>query len=291
MRPVMKTLVLATCAARRDLHPEDRALAACLRGKLGQHVDIRVWNEPHDWDAARELVVIRSVWDYQRRLEEFLHWLDELEHTGVAVWNPVPVLRWNSDKRYLRELADQGVVIPRTEWIEAATTDALHAAWSRLGGACVLKPAVSASGQDTFLVRDEAGLARAAAVLAGRRVLTQEYLDAVRGEGEWSLVFFGGEFSHAFRKRATGDEFRVQEEHGGVNTPADAPPPAALATAQKALALAPSRLLAYARVDGVMRGGEFVLMELELLEPRLYPEMGTGATERFARHLAALAGG
>lgn len=290
MRPAMKTIVLATCAARRDLHPEDRALVACLRGKLGQNVDIRVWSEPHRWDAAREMVVIRSVWDYQQRLGEFLPWLDGLERGGVAVWNPVPVLRWNSDKRYLRELAQRGVAIPRTEWIEAATADALRAAWMRLGGPCVLKPAVSASGQNTFLVRDEAGLVRAAAALAGRRVLAQEYLDAVRGEGEWSLVFFGGEFSHAFRKRATGDEFRVQEEHGGVNTPADAPPPAALAAAQQALAAAPSRQLAYARVDGVMRGGAFVLMELELLEPRLYPEMGAGATERFARHLAALAG-
>lgn len=287
----MKTIVLATCAARRDLHPEDRALVACLREKIRHHVDVRVWNEPHRWDAAREMVVIRSVWDYHRRLDEFLRWLDQLERDRMTVWNPVPVLRWNSDKRYLRELEQCGVVIPRTEWIEAATVDALRAAWAGFGGLCVLKPAVSASGQNTFLVRDEAGLARAAAVVAGRRVLAQEYLDAVRGEGEWSLVFFGGEFSHAFRKRATGEEFRVQEEHGGVNTPADAPPPAALAAAHRALAAAPSRQLAYARVDGVMRGGEFVLMELELLEPRLYPEMGTGATERFARHLVTLTGG
>ena len=237
------------------------------------------------------MVVIRSVWDYQQRLGEFLRWLDQLERGGMAVWNPVPVLRWNSDKRYLRELEQRGVVIPHTEWIEAATAEALRAARARLGGCCVLKPAVSASGQNTFLVRDEAALVRAAAALAGRRVLAQEYLDAVRGEGEWSLVFFGGELSHAFRKRATGEEFRVQEEHGGVNTPADAPPPAALAAAHKALAAAPSRQLAYARVDGVMRGGAFVLMELELLEPRLYPEMSAGATERFARHLVTLTGG
>jgi glutathione synthase/RimK-type ligase-like ATP-grasp enzyme len=291
MRPAMKTIVLATCAARRDLHPEDRALAACLRDKFGQHVEVRVWSEPHRWDAARDMVVIRSVWDYQQRLGEFLSWLDELERGGVAVWNPVPVLRWNSDKRYLREMAERGVAIPRTEWIEAANAYELRAAWLRLDGLCVLKPSVSASGQDTFLVRDEAGLVRASEALAGRSVMAQEYLDAVRGEGEWSLVYFGGEFSHAFRKRATGDEFRVQEEHGGVNTPADAPPPAALATAHQALAVTPSRQLAYARVDGVMRGNEFVLMELELLEPRLYPEMGVGATERFARHLATLAGG
>lgn len=288
----MKRVLLATGAKWRDLHPEDQALVACLRTAHDVQVEVVVWDEPRAYDCAREIVVIRSVWDYQDRLGEFLAWIDRLERAGVAVWNPPAVLRWNSDKRYLRELAERGFALPRTVWIDSADAASLAAVRAQFDGPCVLKPSVSASGQNTFLVApgDEAIFTRAVAALTGRCVLVQEYLDQVRGEGEWSLVFIGGEFSHAFRKRARGEEFRVQEEHGGENLPA--PPPAAARTAaEKLLTVAPASALAYARVDGVMRDGQFLVMELELFEPRLYPEMGTGGTERLAAHLAKLARG
>ena len=285
----VKRVLIATCAAWRDLHPEDQALVACLRTELGAEVEIVVWSEARRYDAEREILVIRSVWDYQHRLAEFFQWLAELERAGVAVWNPLPVLRWNSDKRYIRELAARGFALPHTEWIDTAEAGTLAVVRQKFNGACVMKPAVSASGQNTFLVGDADDLARAVAALSGRRVLVQEYLKQVRGEGEWSLVFIGGEFSHAFRKRARGEEFRVQDEHGGENTPAAAPRGAALDTARQLLAHVSAMPLAYARVDGVMRDGQFILMELELLEPRLYPEMGEGVTRRFAAHVVNLA--
>ena len=135
---------------------------------------------------------------------------------------------------------------------------------------------------------DPEGAGRALGVLAGREVLLQPFLPAVLNEGERSLVYFGGAFSHALDKVPIAGEFRVQEEHGGIITGVE-PDSVSREAADAIVALIYPRPL-YARVDLVRDQGRPLLMELELVEPSLYLRTNPGAPERFAAAVDAWAG-
>ena len=120
-------------------------------------------------------------------------------------------------------------------------------------------------------------------LMLGTDFFYHAFLPEIATEGEWSLIFLGGVFSHAVLKRPAADGFLVQREHGGTSVPAD-PPPRLVDDAALALGAAPGRTL-YARVDGVRRGDRLVLLELELLEPDLFFRFGPAAPERFAEVL------
>jgi glutathione synthase/RimK-type ligase-like ATP-grasp enzyme len=124
------------------------------------------------------------------------------------------------------------------------------------------------------------GPARLAEQLAAGEVLVQPFLPEVASAGEWSLIFFGSDYSHAVRKRPRGGDFRVQEHLGGSTGPAE-PGPGLVRQARAAVAAVGQPLL-YARVDGVERGGRLLVTELEVTEPSLYLAHGRGAAERFA---------
>jgi glutathione synthase/RimK-type ligase-like ATP-grasp enzyme len=269
-----------------NLTPDDRlAIPACR--DAGIEVVPAVWSDGRvDWAEFRA-IVIRSTWDYHVRPAEFTAWLARLARWPVAVWNPLPVLRWNAHKGYLQELAGRGIptpatkVVPRGARADLAATIA-QAGWP--GG--VIKPAVSASSYRTERVN--AGTARAhqralEAILADSDALVQEFVPEVGLAGEWAMVFLGERFSHAVCRRPKSGEFRVQEELGGSMTPGF-PPVRVLALAEQVLSMAPAATL-YARVDVVDAGRGPLLMELELLEPALYFGYAEGAAERFARAL------
>ena len=275
-------IALATCAALPRLALDDQLLASALRERGGE-ASPQVWNDPAiDW-ARFDRVVIRSVWDYHLRFSEFLGWLDLLHAAGVAVTNPVATLRWNARKRYLGELAGAGAAVVPTELLAAGTAPRLGDLLDRRGWTrAVVKPEVSASAHRTLrLARSEADARQAdlARMLESGPVLVQPYLEAVE-DGEWSLVFLGGSFSHAVRKRPAPGDFRVQEEHGGRSQP-ELPPATVLAHAAQVLRASPQPWT-YARVDSVEQGGEPLLMELELIEPALYLALDAGAADRLA---------
>jgi len=115
--------------------------------------------------------------------------------------------------------------------------------------------------------------------------MVQPFLDAIGIEGEWSLVFFAGEFSHAVLKRPAPGDFRVQDEHGGTAAPGR-PPAGVIESARRALE-AVSEPWIYARVDGCAPGGVFQLLELEMLEPTLYLDTGPEPAGHFARTIVA----
>jgi glutathione synthase/RimK-type ligase-like ATP-grasp enzyme len=280
----MRRIALATYERAPDLAPDDRCLVPALAA-LGARAEAAVWSSPNvDW-RSYDAVIIRSTWDYHLRLAEFRTWLDRLESLGVRVMNSPSLVRWNVDKRYLLDLARQGVAtIPTMVVASGAAEDvartALAEGWSRV----VVKPAVSASGFETYAADvpfDDAARAAVEGAVRVGDVLVQPFAPEVSRDGEYSFVFIDGTFSHAAIKRAGRGEFRVQTEHGGsvASITAD---DALISQAAAVLAAAPETPL-YARIDGISRGGAFLLMELELIEPNLFLELGERADERFAR--------
>ncbi len=287
---------LVTSRALADLIPEDRTLPRALRG-LGLEAAPAVWDDPAVVWNDGATAIVRTPWDYFRREAEFRAWLDRLESQRVPVWNPAPILRWSLDKGYLRELASKGVAMPATHWLDRGESADLNGLMRRGGWErAVVKPRVGggAIGAWTWpepgrgpATREEAAAsqARLAGMLQGQGALVQQFVPEVPRNGELSLIFFAGEYSHAVLKRARTGDWRVQTEYGGSVEPVD-PPAAAHAAARHILSAAPGPLL-YARVDGVMRGDEFLLLELEILEPQLFLDVAPGAIGRFARAVTA----
>jgi glutathione synthase/RimK-type ligase-like ATP-grasp enzyme len=278
-------LLLATCAKRPALTPDDTLLAEALQ-RLGIDSEARPWTKiaPHDEPTP---ILLRSTWDYHQIPDRFAGWLDALASGGRRVLNPAAVARWNMDKRYLRDLERAGVAIPRTCWLERPTVAEVRAALEReRWPSAVLKPRIGATAYGTLRVGatslpadHELEPAQASGALL------QEFLPEIVDGGELSLVFVEGEFSHAVRKRPQPGDFRVQGDFGGTYEPT-APSSECLAFARAALAAAPDDVV-YARVDLVETSGGPRLMELELIEPELYFRLAPGGADRLA---AAVAG-
>lgn len=274
-------LALATCEAIPGAYPDDAHLVASLQA-LGVEPVPCIWSDlAVDWTGF-DAVLIRTTWDYFQRYAEFQAWLDRLP---VPTLNPSPTLRWNADKRYLFELEARGVpIIP----MRVTPGLSLNATLDELAGRdVVVKPAVSGGAWHT--VRGVVGtpdFARAIAQLPpGLDYLVQDFVPEVARDGEWSLLFFDGRFSHAVLKRAARGDYRVQSQHGGT-VEAIEPDDATLASARRVLAAAAALGhgdTAYARVDGVVMEGRFRLMELEVIEPALFLADRPEAAERFAR--------
>jgi len=285
---VQRRVALATYDAAPDLAPDDKLLAAALE-RVGIRSAAAVWSDRSiDWRSF-DAVVIRSCWDYHRRHGEFVAWLDALDASRRPVWNPTPMVRWNSDKRYLIDLARRGIATVPTRIVERGSLVRVHEVaaaegWTRF----VVKPAVSASAHETHALtlplgaEDRAAIER---VAAHGDVLVQPFVDEVTTDGELSLIFFDGVFSHAAIKRSRRGDFRVQTEHGGTVAPVDVVP-AIVAEAKRSLD-ALDEMPLYARVDGVGDERSFRLMELELIEPNVFLAVADGSAGRFA---AAIAG-
>lgn len=279
----------ATSAAYPLLTNDDRPLIDCLRdaGSTGRPL---VWDDPSAPWTECDAVVLRSTWDYHHRPQAFAAWLDHLDRLGVPLWNPTRLVRWNMHKRYLRDLAASGIRIPETVWLDQGDAPPLAEVLGAHGWTtAIVKPAISASATDTFLAaRDSAADgARHADLLTRADVLVQEVVPEVIADGEWSLVFLGGAYSHATMKRPRAGDFRVQVELGGSAAPADAPV-AVIQAARRVADGLPGPWL-YARVDGVMTARGFVLMEVECIEPHLFLSHAPGAHRRFTDALARLA--
>ena len=283
------TVALVTYAGVPDLTPDDRLLADSL-GRVGIHSVPAVWDDRTvDWTAFAALV-LRSCWDYHRRLDEFLGWVSRVERAGVPLVNSPGLIRWNTRKQYLTSLADRGVAVVPTTWIPPHPKPSLRELLDeRQWDEAVIKPAVSASAHNTWRV-SRATLAEAQLRLeqAGGEgwMMLQPYIEEIERDGEWSLLFLAGEFSHAVIKRPRPGDFRVQSELGGSYARAE-PPPALIADASRALSAAPGRTL-YARVDGCAVEGRLLLMELELVEPVLFLGEAPGSAARLARGVADL---
>lgn len=272
-------LLLATCATWPDGEPGhavlDEALAA--RGIAAGWVR---WDDPGvDWSAA--LVAVRSTWDYDARVAEFLAWSREVPR----LMNGAEVFAWNTDKIYLIRLADVGVpVVPTTTVATLAELPAAIAEYERP----VLKPRVGAGGRGVVVVRD----GNLDGIGPGPWIV-QPLVESVRSEGELSVYVLGGEVVSMAAKLPAAGEIRVHEMYGGTTMGAPVDPEAA-EVAGRAVAAAESLLgvrLDYARVDQMrLADGTLAVSELELTEPGLYLEELPGNGPAFADLVLGLLG-
>jgi hypothetical protein len=229
-------------------------------------------------------VVIRSPWDWVYAPDAFLGVLEEIDRR-TRLHNGLSVVRWNLHKTYLRDLAARGVATVPTIYRERLRPGELGALLDELG-ACeaVIKPQVGCNAEGAHRV-PERSAAEIEAYFSSCALMAQPFVRAVLEEGEYSLFFFAGAYSHAVRKSPRAGDFRVQEEHGGAIEAVVASE--ALRAAAEATIGALDEVPLYARID-LVRGnaGGFWLMELELVEPSLYLRMHPQAPERFARAIA-----
>ncbi|MFD9129497.1 RimK family alpha-L-glutamate ligase [Kitasatospora sp. NPDC059571] len=256
------------------------AVALAAFERAGLTAEAAVWDDPAVQWERYAAAVVRSTWDYPTRRPEFLAWAHRA--AGLTrLCNPAPVLERNTDKTYLRELSGAGVPVVPTVWVGPGEQlgDAV-APWPEL----VVKPAVSVGARDTLRTSERAAAVAHAAALAaaGRTAMVQPYLSMVEGEGETSLLFLGGEFSHAVRRGPM-----LAGADGGFADETRQPDADQLAVAEQVLAALPERAdLLYARVD-LVRGtdGAPLLIELELTEPRLFLHHHPDAADRLAAAL------
>ncbi len=279
-------IAFATHTGLDGLTRSDRIAADELE-RRGSAVLPVPWNASRDWTRF-DAVVIRATWDYYKCPADFLAWLQRLERERVSLWNPARLAAWNMRKSYLRDLECAGVAVVPTAWISqsGAAESLAKLVRARDWKDVVVKPAVSANADRTWrtqgTISDQHEREFAALVAAGD-VMVQPLIESLVRDGEWSFMFLGGEFSHAVLKRPASGDFRVQSIHGGTVSRAN---PTAEWVSQARAVLEPvTGPWLYARVDGCIVNGRFVLMELEMLEPDLFFNLAPEAAVRFADSL------
>jgi hypothetical protein len=288
-------VALVTDSISPALSVSDQTLEAPLRER-GVEVAAVPWEAPEvDWRGF-DLVVLRSCWNYHRHLAAFRSWIDRLEAEAVRLWNPAPVVRWNLDKGYLRDLADAGASVVPTVCLDSGQSASLAAILQQQGWErAVVKPRVSASAHGIWQT-DQASAAQSQppleALLAAGGALVQPLMPQI-ATGEWSFVFFAGAFSHAVFKTPAADNIFVQKRLGGSSV-LRAAPATLVEQAAALLQIATARLLPageqllYARVDGLDVDGRLALMEMEITEPGLFLDLAAPAGA--ARFAAAMVG-
>lgn len=284
-------VALATCAEYPNLDDDDHLLLAALTARGVVAVPM-VWDVPGDWSVF-DLVVIRQTWDYAERRDEFLAWVEAVS-TQTPIANHPEVVRWSTDKHYLRDLLAAGVPCVPTTFHEAGDPWSLPAE-----GEYVVKPAISAGSRNTarYGPGDEARASDHIIRLhaQGRSVMVQPYLGSVDQDGETALLYFDGRFSHAARKgpllvRDAGltDALFLEETITPTTATAEQ-----RRVAESALAVAArvsgGHPLLYARVD-LIGDTAPVVLELELVEPSTFLRTDPEAAHRFAEAILGTPG-
>ena len=265
----------------------DAELSFAPMAELGWDVEMVPWQSDADWNAY-ELVYICTPWDYQNDVAGFLDVLATIENSSARLVNSLDLVHWNLQKTYLRELETRGADIVPSRFFECFDADRIAACFDEYGtGTIVVKPVVGANSDNIFVLtrplQDDL-VDELSQVFADRPFFVQPFVDSVRSEGEYSLFFFGGEYSHAILKKPKPGDFRTQEEHGADILSVEASA-ALVETARRVLGVVNPQPV-YVRADFVRDTGErFLLMELELIEPALYFRTDPESASRFASAL------
>ena len=250
---------------------EDKLLSEILT-ELGISHEIQAWSDPQvDWSQFSHLLVT-SPWDYFDYYAEFLIWIDKIEALGIPVLNDLKTIRWNSSKEYLLEIEAKGFPTIAGMILKKGNKPSLAEIQEKVkSDTLVIKPLVSGGAKNTLKipVKEWADYEEKVAQLVKEEdFLAQPFVPEVAEVGEYSLIFFNQQFSHAVLKTPAKSDFRVQHYFGG--TIQEIHPEAHLLESCQKLIDAFGKGTLYGRVDGVQIDGVFHLMELELIEPYLF---------------------
>jgi hypothetical protein len=281
----MIDIAIATCSYHPDLGPHDRGVISELAA-LGIRATPLVWTDTNARLEPFAAVVVQSTWDSHLDPLAFVTWARRV-HAQTALFNPLHLLEWNLNKRYLRELEQQGIPITPTLWVSAGSSvDLRHEVAKRDWTRFVIKPVVSAGATETHIFdlgstdTAQATLNRLAARVD---VMIQPYLLAFETEGERSYVFFDGAFSHAVRRPPT-----LQSAPRGFDESHEMPPIETELQLSRQVLEKIGETPLYARVDlATNNDGVVRLQEVELVEPCLFTSLSPGAQQRYARAIAS----
>lgn len=268
---------------RGDAYEHDLQVAAlrpAIEARSGSLTEVD-WRAPVPEFADFDLVLLGTAWDYHDHAAEFLAQLEAIEAGGTIVCNPPALVRWNIDKRYLRDLAAQGATTIPTLWIDDPVAADIEAAFTHFDAdRIVVKRQVGAGavGQQSFTKE----VPPPPDWRMGHAAMIQPFLPAIESEGEFSFIFVDADFSHAVRKTAAPDDYRIQSLYGGREQ-TYAPTGPEIERTANIVRMLPGATPLYARID-MVRGddGALLLMEAEAIEPYLYPEQGSGLGEAMA---------
>lgn len=269
-----------------QLEEKSRDLILAAGKRRGVEFEIVYWDEMDLPQRGFDLAVIRTTWDYTERADQFLAALESHERNGLRVCNPSQVVRWNMRKTYLQELGPSAI---ETVWTEKPDAHTVSQAFDALDAAeVVLKPQVGAGSVRTVRLKRNAW--SEADLIDGPvgPAMIQPYLQAIETEGERSLFWFGGAYSHAVRKVPADGNWLANT--AGARFVADPPPPAAMEAAEAARVRAPQDLL-YVRIDLVLGDdGKWRVIEIEAIEPYLFLDFAPEGADVFVGAIARVLG-
>ena len=265
---------------------EDRLLSGILT-EMGISNEIQAWSDPKvDWSSYSHLL-IKSTWDYFDFYPQFLQWIDKIKSLGIPVLNDLDTIRWNSSKDYLLEIEAEGFPTIAGAILEKGSKPALEHIQEKVkSDILVVKPLVSGGAKNTLKIPVSEWSkfeAKVTQLLLEEAFLAQPFIKEVAEVGEYSLIFFNQEFSHAVLKTPAKSDFRVQHYFGGTIQEIQ-PDLSLLESAQKLIDTFGQGTL-YGRVDGVLIDGVFHLMELELIEPYLFLGLSEKAIPNYTEAL------
>jgi len=238
-----------------------------------------------DWDDF-DAVIIRSTWDYQQKEELFLKTLVKISKSNAKLYNPLSVVKWNINKNYLKDLEEKNIAIVPTKFFDIFDYKSIKKCFlSFETNKLIIKPSISANADDTFIL-EESSIDDNRVLLSNtfknKEYLVQPFIDNIIIEGEYSLIFFGDILSHVLLKTPEAGDFRVQEEHGGFLQSINLPENSLVDFGLKVIKNLPMPCL-YSRIDVVRNNDQFLLMEVELIEPSLYFNMNSESAIKFAK--------
>ena len=269
----MKTLTITTCQTYPNPSDNLTTLAETLWA-MGIECHIQPWQNVQKSEAILPL----AAWDYAAEPEQFRHWIQRLAQQGCRFINSVELMLWNMHKGYLCDLQNQGIQVIPTVYLAAESTQIQQAIDQKGWQDVVFKPAIGQSGKAVVKYRQGEPLPDLSPYAQG--LIIQPYIAEVATNGETSLIFFNGEFSHAVRRQPKAGDFRANSAYGVTISPIT-PSTQLIQLARQTLEVLPD-MPVYARVDGTVLDDDFLLNELELIEPALYLHTNAQATQRFA---------
>ncbi len=282
----MKKVALVTSTEFPKLSESDQLLVSPLK-RHGVEPTAVAWDDPSVEWSQFDAIILRSAWNYHYRYDPFIKWVTDLEKIRVPVFNAPAVVKWNSQKTYLKDLAQKGIrTIPTVYQTYHSHCDLAREMETHSWNTVVVKPVIGASAYEIFSVSRsdvETGQKKLTKLLEKKGCMLQPLMEEVQ-QGEYSLIFIGGKYSHAVLKVPPKNDFRSNYQFGSREIIVE-PDKTILDQAAHVISQVKSDLL-YARVDGIRKDNTFVLMELELIEPHLFFDMYPSGAEFFAAECA-----